>query len=678
MKRSFNLTLALLLLPVMSCASNGQNGKTNKIVIGNQSFVIKDTLNSTYEREPDRDFFNYLTNTWGYNKALYANLIDGLVEVDKYGNIVLCLAESYELKINNDNTATYTFKLKPNLHWVSNPSGKKYADVVAEDFITSAKYILDNKDYSPLRSLYFDYIVGAEDYFNKKVSFDKVGVKAIDERTISFTAKEAYPYFLSLLTYEAFYPVNAKFLNEQGKDFGKSFNNLLVNGPFLATEHIANDHIKYVKNNDYFDSKCINLNTVNLKYTDKQTAPKDKREMFEKGIIDEYKFENKDTDGIKKYVGTSRKTPSDSTCFSIIGYSTASYFMSFVFNHDHTYSYDESNHVKTEDDIKNTTEALLNANFRKGFLYGINPTSYLENLGTANPEYSIARGFTPKGVVLDNKDYTSYVNDCYNKNNNVNVSLIGIDNGSDPVFNIEKAASYFATAKIELTGLGINGPIYIDCPVSPEPGEDDYVKALFKNVEEISNGLVVMNYIKGPKNLVGKIYYDINVMEGWSYDYLDPMSFLETFDYNGYNLDYLGLNYIYSNPRRNNYLPERYSPLIEGDDSSKAIDALRNDLLGNYHSKLAEANKHLSLNEQKKRFELLAEAEYELIFGSSLMIPYYCGNNYNPYLSRILPYQSSYNNSLVSSYRFKDLLVSSETLTQEQVSSLYEDYLKNK
>ena len=58
-----------------------------------------------------------------------------------------------DLKINNDNTATYTFKLKPNLHWVSNQSGKKYADVVAEDFITSAKYILDNKEYCWSRRL---------------------------------------------------------------------------------------------------------------------------------------------------------------------------------------------------------------------------------------------------------------------------------------------------------------------------------------------------------------------------------------------------------------------------------------------------------------------------------------------------------------------------------------------
>ena len=188
---------------------------------------------------------NYLITATTNEFAMAANVIDTLVEYDKYGQVQPSLAESWEYDEAN---LTYTFKLREDATWVK-ADGTEYAKVTAHDFVTAAKYILDANNASSTANIFYSVIAGAEAYYlgtstpeeGKEpypvMDWDTVGVKALDDYTLQYTLVEPVPYFLSMVTYVCFMPVNADFLAEKGADFGvaTSNENILYNGAYVLS-----------------------------------------------------------------------------------------------------------------------------------------------------------------------------------------------------------------------------------------------------------------------------------------------------------------------------------------------------------------------------------------------------------------------------------------------------------
>ncbi|MGN1370356.1 MAG: ABC transporter substrate-binding protein, partial [Aristaeellaceae bacterium] len=141
---------------------------------------------------------NYLTTATANEFAVAANVIDTLVEYNKYGEVQPSLAQSWEY---DPATLTYTFKLREDAVWVK-ADGSVYAPVTAEDFVTAAKYILDAKNASSTANILYGVVAGAEEYYlgtstpeeGKEpypvMAFDTVGVKALDTYTLQYTLKE--------------------------------------------------------------------------------------------------------------------------------------------------------------------------------------------------------------------------------------------------------------------------------------------------------------------------------------------------------------------------------------------------------------------------------------------------------------------------------------------------------
>ena len=60
------------------------------------------------------------------------------------------------------------------------------------------------------------------------MSPDQLGVKAIDDYTLEVELDNSIPYLVDLMVYPIFYPVNEKFVKEQGTEvwFGSEYNTL--------------------------------------------------------------------------------------------------------------------------------------------------------------------------------------------------------------------------------------------------------------------------------------------------------------------------------------------------------------------------------------------------------------------------------------------------------------------
>ena len=198
----------------------------------------------------------------------WCNWIDTLVEYDNYGMCQPCLAESWT---KSEDGLTWTFKIREGVRW-QHYDGSFYGDeyVKAEDWVTTAKWILDPANTARTADLLFD-MVGAEEYYlaleaGQPADWETVGIKAVSEYEIQYQLEEACPWFLSRLTYNWGYPTSAKFMEEQGANFGTDNTTILYCGAFLCTEWEPQSYTLNERNPEYWDIEDIHIEVIEETY----------------------------------------------------------------------------------------------------------------------------------------------------------------------------------------------------------------------------------------------------------------------------------------------------------------------------------------------------------------------------------------------------------------------------
>lgn len=648
-----------------------------------QTFEIKDTYNTTFATEPTT--YNYLTTQWQYNSLMYSQMVDGLMMNNAKGGLYGGLALGYKTVENEDGTQTWTFQLKEGVYWYKN-DGTKYAEVVADDFIAAMEYVLDPINGSEMSYLPMDIIDGAYDYYYaltdfengdaaEAPDFESVGIKAVDKYTLEYTLKEPTPYFLTCLTYAVYYPVNREWLDDLGTDFGSTYNDILSNGAFLMKSYSEGSTASFIKNTNYYDAEHVYFNNLNFKYVSSTSSIDYQRKLYENGDIDGFNVMSSDKEGYKKYVtgedgsGTTNN-PYDPNCSPVA--STDQFCFTGYYNFKRTtYEYPSGTHTKSESEKTATAKAICNKNFRKGFLHGLNVLEYLKYYNLADPVQRLSRTYTVKGLATDSdgKDYTEYVTDVYNKAQGTSgVKLIGTDlseaGETDPIYNANEAKTYFAAAKSELAAQGItDSVIYIDVIKSMEAEEAGYQEAMLTSIESASEGWIKINLLE-PTSDSQKVKwgeedlnFDFSMESGWGADYGDPKSFLHTFVLSftdgsenatdiGENLSLCGLSGT--------------------SDEKELANTVFKEFTDLYYKGVAY-NKN---EDYSKRLQAFAEAEYNLIYESALIIPWYTRSGIYDVVSKVIPHQAGTANYGANSDKLSNVVVSKNPITKEQRNAI--------
>lgn len=102
----------------------------------------------------------------------------------------------------------------------------------------------------------------------------ELGVRALDERTLEVRLERPVPYFLSMLSLPAFFPMKESFCDTVGDGYGTSPDTVLSNGAFCLEEYEpAGQEILLTKNPDYWDSSSVKADEVSYQVIkDSQTA----------------------------------------------------------------------------------------------------------------------------------------------------------------------------------------------------------------------------------------------------------------------------------------------------------------------------------------------------------------------------------------------------------------------
>ena len=573
---------------------------------------------------------NYLTTGTTNEFSVAANIIDTLVERDAYGNIVPCLAETWE---QSEDGLTWTFHIRKGSTWVDQ-NGAYYADVTADDFVTAAKYVLDAKNDASNAWILTDYLEGAEAYYEsteipgegeaapEPVDFETVGVKALDEYTIAYTTMEPIPFFLSMLDYSCYMPVNAKFLEEKGEEFGLATGNdtLLFCGPYILSEFKPQECRVFTKNASNWDAEHVYITTIKELYN--KEASTLSPEMYLRGEVDAADI----TPTIAaEWLADPEKADLIHPVRQVGQYS---YF--FCFNFDPKFD--------AEYEPENWKIAVNNENFRKSLYFGLDRLKAKTVIEPDNPADLIWDSLTPASIVVYNgTDYADMVK-----------SLADIP---DLTANTEKALAARDAAKQELTEAGATFPVKI--LMSYNPSSSTWA-------EECQ---VVEQQLEG---LLGQDYIDIVIEAGPS------SGFLKAIRRSG-NYAFLKCNWglDYDDPEN------MTSPFKDGNNYNFYKFATQADLFDEdgtltYFNLLKIAGE-ASTTDPEARYQAYAEAEAYLL-NHAVAIPF--GSDTAGYTaSRLNPFEAQFAPTGLATCRFKGQHLLEKPMSTDEYYDAYDAWL---
>lgn len=494
-----------------ACSGSGSSAKGEK------------TFSYVYETDPDS--LNYLTTGKAAVANITSNVVDGLMENDRYGNFVPSMAEDWSV---SQDGLTYTYTIRKDAKWYTS-EGEEYAPVKAQDFVTGLKYAADNK--SEALYLVQESIKGLDAYVKGEVKdFSEVGIKAIDDQTVQYTLNKPESFWNSKTTMGILAPVNEEFLTSKGSDFAKATDpsSILYNGPFLLKSLVAKSSVEFEKNPNYWDKDNVHIDKVKLSFWDGQDTGKLADTFKDGGFSMARLFPTSAgyPELEKEFKDNIVYTPQDSATF-LVGT-----------NIDRqSYKYTS----KTTDEQKTSTKkALLNKDFRQAIAFGFDRKAYASQVNGESGASKLLRNlFVPPAFVqADGKNFGELVKEklvTYGDE----WKDVNLDDAQDGLYNPEKAKAELAKAKTALQADGVQFPIHLDMPVDQtNTTKVQRVQSLKQSLEAtLGTDNVVIDIQQLQKDEVLNVTYfaetaagedwDLSDNVGWSPDYIDPSTYLD-------------------------------------------------------------------------------------------------------------------------------------------------------
>ena len=460
-------------MALTACSTSGGDKKTstNSSSGGDskseEKLAAKQVFNKTENQEiPTMDTSK---NTDVVGSQILGNTMEGLYRLDKENKPIPAAAES---STKSEDGKKYTFKLRKDAKWSNGDP------VTAKDFVFAWQRLLDPKTVAEYAFIAFP-IKNAEAVNKGEKPVTELGVKAVDDLTLEVELEQAVPYFLNLVAFPSYYPLNEKFVKEKGDKYGLESDTTVYNGPFVLTDWKHEQGWKLKKNDQYWDKKTVKLDEINYSVV---KEPATIVNLYDSGQID----------------------------FALL---TGEFVDKFRNNKEEYGVYNEPStfFIRLNQKRGGQDTPLKSKKLREAIALSIdkkNLANVILNDGSKAADYVV-----PKGLAVgpDGKDFQET-----------------FKNGLKP--DAKKAAAAWEEAKKEL-GKDQVTIEFLNYDTGNAKKVGEYVKdQIEKNLKGVTVNIKLQPF-KQKLKLESAQDYDISY-GGWSPDYLDPMTFLDMFESN--------------------------------------------------------------------------------------------------------------------------------------------------
>lgn len=521
--------------------------------------------------------FNFLHSQRAEDSTVLLNLWDGLLTSNSRGEIIAAIADEWGTE---DGGLTWKFHLRDGVKWVDVNANEK-ADCTAEDFATGLEWILNfHKNESINTSMPIEMIKGAEEYYEytKTLSEEEaraltagegskfremVGMEIVDKNNIIYHCISEKPYFDTLATSNALYPLAQGLVDELGVDGVNAMNNenMWYNGGYTLTSYIQGNEKIFTKNPKYWDTESVRFDTATHRMVESWDTA---YQLYQAGEVDYVKLTE-----------SMIKTISDNPNHEFYKYMVPDKpsMSSYQFH----WNYAKNKEDGTPDTNWNT--AIANEAFRKSIYYGLNLTDYFARFNAVEPLQCENNGFTCRNLVRtsDGTDYVDLVED--------RLELPASDGTNPRRYDADKAAEYKKQAMEELTALGVTFPVEIDYYIAgANQTQLDNALVLQNSFDKYLGGdyvkLNIKTYISSFSKEVREPRVQSFCINGWGADYNDPKNYLgQTVignDNAWYSSAYSNINKVEENETNKELLDSyrTYTKMVEeADKITKDMDA---------------------------------------------------------------------------------------------------------
>lgn len=531
MKKWIALLLALTMMAAVFAGCGKSGGNTGNITSG-QGSAAATSADNINDQQVVKLLYHDEISDWNplhpSSANTWCNWIDSLVEYDNFGMCQPCLAESWTKESftytdeegNEQEGQRWVFKIREGVRW-QNYDGSFYGEeeVVAEDWVTTAKWILNPANGARTADLLFDF-VGAEKYFDDmqkfedgvattEPDFETVGMKAISKYELAMDLTKACPYFLSRLTYNWGYPTCAKFMEEQGDRFGTNNKTILYCGAFLCKEWEQNSYYIEERNPEYWDIEDIHVERIENRYNAESNtlAP----EALLRG---EVTYADIPTSQIDEWLRDPEKAK------LIRPNRPGSYSYFYLINCMPTYEEKVMEGYQLSHD--QWTAAANNLNFRKSLFWGLDRVRAISCYDPYTPETYELRTITPKNFcAADGKDFTDFdeLKEYTEKSQ----------------YQPDLAREYRDKAIEELKAQGVTFPIVAYMPYMTDSTQVELAQVVSQQIENdlgsdyikfVLEGYPSTDYLSTTRR-AGNYSF---MMSYWGPDYADPETWTDPFN----------------------------------------------------------------------------------------------------------------------------------------------------
>ncbi|MDO4800466.1 MAG: peptide ABC transporter substrate-binding protein, partial [Bacillota bacterium] len=572
-------------------------------------------INSIYSGEVTT--INYLQTASTNEFALACNLVDSLIDYDRYGVIQPALAESWS---SSEDGLVWTFKIRPGVQWV-NFKGEEVAEVVADDWVAAMEYVLNPDNASQTAQITYSVIKNAEKFYKKEIEdFAEVGVKAIDKYTLEYTLESPVPYFESMLNYVNFFPVNRDFLKESGVRFGTHNSTLLYNGAYILETFEPQSRRILVKNEKYWDKDQIFIERINERYNKEASAVA--QELYLRGEIT----------GLNISSAMLDEWMNDPAKLAMMRPGRPSFYTFF-------FALNFKPEFAAEYEPENWKVAVNNLSFRKSLFHGLNRNAAMLTHEPYNPQNRMLNTITPKNFVDSNgTDFALFE---------------GLKKFTEnESFNKDLALEFKAKAMKELEGKATFPVKVVLNYNSGSSANADRAQVLEQQLETTLGtdyiDVIILaypptGYLNATRRSGNYALQEVN----WGPDYADPQTYTDPFD--------RGSNYNF---------PEFTTEVDEnGKNKFDVYEEIVNKAIA-------------TVNDKEERYKLFAQAEGYML-ENAWVIPFATGGG--GYVSSSLnPFDSPYSPFGVAGLRYKGQKMMDKPMDTETFLRLQEEWEKER